>query len=156
MWGGTAPGTSICWPKSSCAAKDLSEHESAMCCCCQEAKGIPGCTRQGITSTSRKVFVLYSALVKVHLEYCAQFCPPSIKETWTYGRESGGGTTKMIKGLKHLSYDVLRELGLVSLKKRRLKGISSLCINTWREDAKKTEPDSFQWCPVPRQEGRDR
>lgn len=64
------------------------------------------------------------------MEYCAQFWPPSTKETWTYGRESGRGTTKMIKGLELLSYDVLRELGLVSLKKRRLKGISSLCINT--------------------------
>ena len=56
---------------------------------------------------------------------------------------------KMIKGLEHfLCEEGLRELGLFSLEKRRLRGILSMYVNTWREGAKGTEPGSFQWCPV--------
>lgn len=42
------------------------------------------------------------------------------------------------------------ELGLLSLKKRRLgRGISSVHINTFRDGVKRTGPCCFQWCPVP-------
>jgi len=55
----------------------------------------------------------------------------------------------MIKCLKHLSYEKsLRELGLFSLEKRRLKGILPMYINTQRQGAKRMELGSCQWCPV--------
>lgn len=55
--------------------------------------------------------------------------------------------TKMMKRLKHPSHkESLRELALFSLEKAQ--GIPSVCINTCREGAKRTEPGSAQGCPV--------
>jgi len=44
------------------------------------------------------------------------------------------------------------ELQLLSWENRRLSGISSVSINTWRERAKRMAPGSAQWYPLPRQE----
>ena len=56
----------------------------------------------------------------------------------------------MIKGLVLLSYEErLRQLGL-GLQTRR--EISSVYISDWKEDAKKTEPGSIQYCQTPGQE----
>ena len=64
-------------------------------------------------------------------------------ESPTKGHKDGEGTRK------HLSYEErLRELGLFSLGKRWLRGISPKYIYTCSEGAKRTEPGSFQGCPV--------
>lgn len=52
---------------------------------------------------------------------------------------------RVAKAREHLfSDEKLTELGVLSQEKHRLRGISSISINTCREDAKQTEPGSCQ------------
>lgn len=108
----------------------------------------PGLHYEEHCSRWRELILPHCSAEETPLECCVQCCAPQYKRDMNKLEGVQQRATKVIKGLEHLLYEErLSHLGLFSLDKRRLKGLLSVCINTWlgenKDDRSKLFPVVF-------------
>ena len=97
---------------------------------------------------------VYSALVRLHVEYCVQAWGPQYKKDAELLEQVQRRATKMIRELEYLSYEERsRELGLFSLEKRKLPGDLVVAFQYLKGAYKQEGEQLFTWVDSNRTRG---
>jgi len=115
----------------------------------KKANGILGCIQRRLARRSREVSLpLYSALLSPHLEYSVEFRAPHFKKDEEPLERVQRKATRMMRGLECVSCEErLRELGLFSRKKRRLRGDPVNAYKYLKSECQEDEARDFSVVP---------